>query len=110
MCLCQIMPCHAVFTMPEHLQVWDLRMDQPARTIFGPYITGRGLAVDGSGALVTASWTPGNCVQRWDLASGNLLEEFGPADPALRPYCVAAQPTGAIILGGSGSSYGLQVR
>ena len=90
------------------VQLWDLRMDDAVRSIFGPHICGDAVDVDGN-TVVTGSWRPENQLQLWDFTSGALIETI-PWAPGLdgEPcflYCAQfSRDHELIAAGGSGSN------
>lgn len=57
------------------VQMWDTRTGSSVRSIYGPHLCGDALSLrsDGREAL-TASWREVDALQRWDLASGKLID------------------------------------
>jgi hypothetical protein len=57
------------------MQMWDVRTTGPAMTIEGPYICGRGIAVNNEGMiLATASWRPDHPLQvTFSMASVTMV-------------------------------------
>ena len=58
------------------IQVWDLRTGFAQRSIFGPHLCGDALDVHPvTGAeILTGSWREQEALQRWDFATGKLIE------------------------------------
>jgi COMPASS component SWD3 len=69
--------------------VWDIRTNNPIRTIFGPHICGDSLDFDHSGTkLLTGSYSKDNNLQVWSWPNGDLLESI-PWNPVHQaPSCL----------------------
>jgi len=97
------------------IQVWDTRAGYSVRSIYGPHICGDALDLsptDGN-TILTGSWRPHECLQRWDLASGKLIDTVpfaaGPgglgADRPELLYAAAYHPDGtSFAAGGCGTN------
>ena len=97
------------------VQLWDLRIKQPASSMYGPHICGDAIDVSGN-EVVTGSWRPSKQLQIWDLRkSEHVLDvPFRPAmmegssDPCHLYAAQFSKPTSAgeklIAAGGSGAN------
>jgi len=86
------------------VQVWDLRVQRSVRSIFGPYLCGEGLAVDGN-TLLTASWRTRHAAQLWDWTTGELLTNLPAGDQEmLYAGALLSADSGkkVVAIGGSG--------
>ena len=55
------------------VQMWDVRMEQMARHLFGPHICGDAMDIRGN-TIATGSWRPERALELWDYGSGQLIE------------------------------------
>jgi WD40 repeat protein len=60
----------------SNVKVWDARQPAPIRTLFGPHISGRGLAINQKNQILTASDTNDNSLQLWDFRSTRKLADI----------------------------------
>lgn len=57
------------------IQVWDVRTGRSVRSMYGPHICGDGLDLSRDGSqILTASWRPNEALQRWETATGRLID------------------------------------
>lgn len=92
--------------------MWDVRVQRSVRSIFGPYICGRGLSAAG-GVLVTASWRKADALQAWDIGSGELITNLPcqtAREDALKLYAVSHCDGDTVLTGGASAAPGLRVR
>lgn len=89
------------------IQVWDLRVARSVRSIFGPYICGDSIDIQGN-KVVTGSWRHTHPLQLWDLASCRLLTNvpfFQPEHEACMLYTAKFGTdflSGLLLAAGSG--------
>mmetsp|Transcript_20735 Transcript_20735/g.73222 ORF Transcript_20735/g.73222 Transcript_20735/m.73222 type:complete len:289 (-) Transcript_20735:248-1114(-) len=65
------------------VQVWDVRAGHAVRCIFGPFVAGEGLDLDGD-TVLTGSHRVEHPLEMWDLGTGKLLERVEWNQSALR--------------------------
>ena len=65
------------------VQIWDLRIGQAVRSLFGPHICGDAVDVFGDDIL-TGSWRPDNTLEIWDFGTGKIKESIPWHQSALR--------------------------
>jgi WD40 repeat protein len=59
------------------VQIWDIRVGQSIRSIYGPHICGDAIDMDAAGStILTGSWRPDDALQEWDFGSGKLIRTF----------------------------------
>jgi len=90
------------------IQVWDIRMDVPCRSVFGTHITGDSIDLYDN-YIVSGSWRPENQLQLWDLRTCTLLKNYNwtnASHPCLLYGTQFSKDVGAtyIIAGGSGAN------
>jgi WD40 repeat protein len=57
------------------VQIWDVRAGHSVRSMYGPHLCGDSLDISLDGhTILTASWRPNDCLQRWDLATAKLID------------------------------------
>ena len=66
------------------IQVWDLRMEESIKSIFGPFVCGDAVDVVGT-EIVTGSYRTEKQLEVWDMRAGKLREEI--------PWCQNALAT-----------------
>lgn len=96
------------------IQVWDVRAGLSVRSIYGPHICGDGLDLSPDGSVIlTAAWRPNEALQRWETATGKLIDTVpfaaGPgglgADRPELLYAAAWAPDGrSFAAGGCGTN------
>lgn len=94
-------------------QIWSISDGGAVRTLYGPYICGESLDIDGikGKTIVTGSWRPENQLQLWDYKTGDLIKTIpfpdevkGDRNPKLNVYATSFNPEcDTIAVGGSGS-------
>lgn len=93
------------------VQMWDVRIQRSVRSIFGPFICGRGLAVMNE-QLITTSWRDHESLQAWDIGSGRLLatkDVYDSEGQPLKLYSAQYASSTGLIAGGSSCHPGAQV-
>eukprot|EP00824_Muranothrix_gubernata_P008875 TRINITY_DN21442_c0_g1_i1.p1 TRINITY_DN21442_c0_g1~~TRINITY_DN21442_c0_g1_i1.p1 ORF type:complete len:348 (-),score=56.91 TRINITY_DN21442_c0_g1_i1:85-1128(-) len=92
------------------VQIWDLRRESPARSIYGPHICGDALDLHGN-IILTGSWCPDNQLQLWDYTTCQLIESIpwqtGPMVDKCLLYAAQFSKEGQaelIVAGGSGAN------
>lgn len=97
------------------VQIWDLRINQPCASMYGPHICGDAVDVSGNEVL-TGSWRQSKQLQIWDLRKRELSCDVpfrhpmmdGQGDPCSLYACQFSKPTAGgpklIAAGGSGSN------
>jgi COMPASS component SWD3 len=58
------------------VKVWDMRQPTPVRSIFGPHLSGRGLAMNSRHQILTASDAAEDSLQLWDFRNGKLIQNI----------------------------------
>ena len=61
------------------VQVWDVRVDRPQRSIFGAHITGDAMD-QWDNYVLTGSWRPEGQLQLWDLRTCKLVKDYNWVD------------------------------
>ena len=92
--------------------MWDIRVQRSVRSIFGPYLCGRGLSVSGS-VLVTASWRKSEALQAWDIGTGKHIADLecqAAQEHPLKFYAAAHCDADTVAVGGSSAVPGVRVR
>jgi WD40 repeat protein len=88
--------------------VWDTRVPNPVRTIFGPHICGDAIDFDITGTkILTGSYKRDHNLQVWSWANGELLDSihWNPAPQAPSCLVYSAQYSNKYILaGGAGAA------
>jgi COMPASS component SWD3 len=91
------------------VQIWDCRAGHSIRSIYGPHLCGDALDLSPDGhTILTGSWRPNDTLQRWDFATGRLLDSVpfacGPgglgADRPELLYAAAFSPDGSMFAAG----------
>eukprot|EP00002_Diphylleia_rotans_P028207 TRINITY_DN568_c0_g1_i1.p1 TRINITY_DN568_c0_g1~~TRINITY_DN568_c0_g1_i1.p1 ORF type:complete len:350 (+),score=59.43 TRINITY_DN568_c0_g1_i1:100-1149(+) len=59
----------------DTIQVWDVRIDQAVRSIFGPHICGDSVDAVGN-EILSGSWRPDHQLQLWDFGTGKLIRDI----------------------------------
>eukprot|EP00002_Diphylleia_rotans_P003676 TRINITY_DN12561_c0_g1_i1.p1 TRINITY_DN12561_c0_g1~~TRINITY_DN12561_c0_g1_i1.p1 ORF type:complete len:289 (-),score=47.45 TRINITY_DN12561_c0_g1_i1:326-1192(-) len=59
----------------DTLQIWDVRVGQAVRSIYGPHICGDAIDMEGN-EILTGSWRLENQIQLWDYGTGKLIKEI----------------------------------
>ena len=97
------------------VQIWDLRINQPAASLYGPHICGDSIDIAGN-EVVTGSWRPTKQLQIWDLRKRELACDVpmrhpnmeGSADPCQLYAVQFSKPSAPgpqlLAAGGSGSN------
>lgn len=60
----------------SNVKVWDARQAAPIRSLFGPHISGRGLAINKRNQILSASDCSDNSLQLWDFRSTKKLADI----------------------------------
>jgi len=90
------------------IQIWDVRQDVPARSVFGPHITGDAVDLHGN-EILSGSWRPDKQLQVWDLRSTEHVRDYTWTSHNESCMLYAAQYSKDanakhIVAGGSGSN------
>jgi len=93
------------------IQIWDARIGQSVRSIYGPHICGDALDIKNN-VILSGSWSPKDALQLWDFGSGKLIQniKWNRSDENTAPqmlYAASFSPDGNFIAaGGSGDNEG----
>lgn len=96
------------------IQIWDVRAGHSVRSFYGPHLCGDALDISPDGStILTGSWRPNETLQRWELATGKLVDTIpfsaGPgglgADRPELLYAASFSPDGrTFAAGGCGTN------
>jgi WD40 repeat protein len=89
----------------DSIQVWDMRVSDPVRAMFGAHVCSDSLDVHGSW-LASGSWRTKDQVQLWDLRTFTAARVLKwKADKQCLVYALRFHPSGDMVaFGGSGAS------
>jgi len=77
----------------DSVEIWDIRVGKPVRTIHGPHLSGDSLDVTGvGGTILTGSARGDDPLQLWDMGQGTLIKTLPWENPSVSIYCAAFRP------------------
>jgi len=85
----------------NNVMIWDVRMKNVARTIFGPHICGKALDIQNQNIL-TGSWRQKDALETWDFRSGKRLSVISDGVSMVYSAQYTGDREGFVVAGGTG--------